>query len=87
MALIIKKANLYFYISLAFAIWFLLTCAIWMYLASLVISLPAGIVSFVLMQKARTIEGRTKRIRLIEGILIAAVVISLAVLVGLVVTN
>lgn len=83
----VKKENIWFYISLACAIWFLLTGSVWVYLMNLVVSLPIGIISYVMMNKVKAMEGRTKRVRLIEIILIIAVLISFVVLMGLLITN
>lgn len=81
------KSNVSFYIALIGSIWFLLTSAIWIYLACLVISYPFGILAFALWIKGKNKDEEKKRYRIVGIILATGLVISLAVLVGLLITN
>lgn len=81
------KINFYFYASIACAIWFLLTSALWAYLANLFISFPFGLLSFFLLRKGQQLDGNKKRYKIPVGILIAGIVISLVALVILTMYN
>ncbi|HEY3402657.1 MAG TPA: hypothetical protein VGK59_04660 [Ohtaekwangia sp.] len=82
-----KKQDIYFFTALLLAVWFLLTAAVWVYMMNLIISYPAGIVSYILLRKVKAIEGQTKRVRLIGVILISGLSLSLIVLIGFLITN
>lgn len=82
-----KKANTYYYFSLACAIWFLATSSIWVYLINVIISFPVGVAGFLLMRTGKKTEGRTNRFKTIENILIIGCCISFIVLLGLMLYN
>ncbi len=80
-------ATVIFCFSLIFAVWFAITAWFWTYYANLFIALPAGVLSLGFWQIGRRMDERPKRYRIIAWILTAGTVVSLAVLVGLLVTN
>jgi hypothetical protein len=81
-----SRKNIYFYLSLAFAIWFLITSPLWTYAMNVVISFPFGIISFLLWKKSSSIPGE-QRYRIIPKILIAGVAVSVLSLLGFLMTN
>lgn len=48
--------HIYFYLSLVSGLWFALTAPAWSYLANMFISLPFGLLSYVLWQAGRRKE-------------------------------
>ncbi|MBL7767078.1 MAG: hypothetical protein JNJ58_13340 [Chitinophagaceae bacterium] len=75
------KSNLYFYLSLVTAIWFLLTSYVWTYLANLFISFPVGLMSLGLWYLGRKTGVKSDRFKWPVGIVIAGVITSLISLV------
>lgn len=79
----IKKHDVLYWLAIAFAVWFALTAWLWTYLANVVISLPAGIISAILWFKGGGSDpnaGRYKRIPIIWGVGILTSVIVLFLL-------
>jgi hypothetical protein len=71
------KANFYFILSLVLAIWFALTSFIWVYLANMVISLPAAYISMRLWKKGKDIDNKPKRYKIINVILVIGFILLL----------
>ena len=76
-----SKNNALYYIALICAIWFLLTCCAWTYLANVVVSFPFGLIAFLIMMKRRKLEENKQRYRIVAWILIAGIILSCATLV------
>lgn len=64
-----KKAQIWYWIALVFAIWFVLTCAVWTYFANLVISFPAGIISVILWIVGRKYDKELRLGRIVVWLL------------------
>ncbi len=77
------KNNFAFVLSLILALWFLLTCGVWVYWISLIIAWPAGIISAILYLKGINQDPNYARYKWVKWILITGVVWSLSVLVYL----
>ena len=73
-----SKSNVYFYIALVCAIWFMVFSSSWMYWMCLVIAYPAGIVSYILWHIGRKQDERIQRYKIIMIILIVGLVLSIA---------
>jgi hypothetical protein len=48
-----KKRYIYHYLALVLAIWFAISSYFWVYYINLVVSFPAGILSFYMFNKAK----------------------------------
>jgi hypothetical protein len=81
----VAKNDILFWISLLFAIWYALFGMIWVYWAALYIAYPIGALSFLLWKLIE--NDNKKRNKLIPVILIIGTLISLAFLIGLLLTN
>lgn len=74
------KANVYFYVSLLCAVWFMLTSWYWLYGMNLLFSFPVGLLSLFLWYQGKKREGATSRFRIVPAILVGGVVTSIAYL-------
>ncbi|CAN5875332.1 hypothetical protein BH11BAC7_BH11BAC7_11840 [soil metagenome] len=86
MTTIRPNTNIYFYVALICAIWFLLTSWFWVYYANVFISFPFGLLSLILWYKGKKI-GKEKRFNFVAVLLISGVALSLISLVCLLLFN
>jgi hypothetical protein len=82
-----KRNRIYFYLSLFFAIWFLVSSPAWTYMMNVVISFPFGIISFILWRTGASLPGEEQRYRIIPKILIAGIGLAVLSLLVFLVTN
>jgi len=77
-----KKSLIYYALTFVFALWFMLTSFIWVYYINLFLSLPFGVISFLLWLKLQKKVTKTKRL-LILYMLITGVILAIASLIML----
>jgi hypothetical protein len=80
------NTNIYFYVALICAIWFVLTSWFWVYYANVFISFPVGLISLVTWYKGRKI-GNEKRFNLVGILLISGAALSIIALICLLIFN
>lgn len=82
-----KSAHTAYGIALLCALGFLLTSWTWAYLMPIFVSLPLGLVSLLLLRRARTIQPAHRLDKVVLGLLIAGLGLSLASLLAVTLHN
>ncbi|MBS1517856.1 MAG: hypothetical protein JSS91_07200 [Bacteroidetes bacterium] len=74
------KSNIFFYLSVILAVWFLLTAWLWTYYINLFFSLPFGLLSLLFWYLGKKVDERKSRYKITLLILMNGVIFSIAAL-------
>jgi hypothetical protein len=80
------NTNIYFYIAMICAVWFVLTSWCWVYYANVFLSFPVGIIGLVVMYKGKKIADE-KRFNFVGILLISGAALSIIALACLLAFN
>jgi hypothetical protein len=75
-----KRAQTWYTVALIFTIWFVLTCAVWTYLANVVLSFPAGLLGLLFWRIGRKYDKELKLGRVVLWLLKFGVCFSITML-------
>jgi hypothetical protein len=80
---IMIRNEICFYTALLTAVYFAITASAWRFLMNLVISLPVGLISFLFWTIGKNRDVKKKRYKVIPVIWIVGILVSVAVLIYL----
>jgi hypothetical protein len=75
------RHNVFYYIALLSAVWFLVTSPMWAYMVNIYISFPFGLLSLWIWNYGKNKDVRKERYKIIAVVLLLGVVVALGSLV------